>query len=627
MNFNKKTPRSCGVEKNDKSCGSSSSVRQKSGGSSSNAPSSVNTPVAVPPWQWYRDSVALIAVCRAHWRIAISPLHGHPFSPANLWFPVLMLPSGKKSLKQAIRQLLEQLVPANSKEFFTEPKLVHSLSFQFNKGIDVTRNLFSVESKEGNCVCSNVRAEHSGASVTAIWLDLADVLKKENLPGNLHGPEPAIVAAFLLKEPNKSAGFPAGTARLWEISASKLRNAATTGPASKLFRPLKCSPDDLHQLFRGYIQNTYPSPYMMEHSLREYLSRVAPNIVTNEEVLKLIGAFKLSPGPPYIDFFEFAAGLAAIDPRTPHVGENGKTRTEYIFRYFKKIHEKVLSFQELSNIAGELHKRRDATIPGNKYCLPDSIDRTLQLLYQRFGLPFGESVSLEIFCKVAEMGEFAGLADIFRLKVPLLAHLRSQQLIKSGSRLSCGRCRLKKHRVAAHGVTLGPDGFFLKDTSLETIPSVQRLAKSLRTLSDTMFDKTNLANVMLEHVRNIFYKPQLSNFKTPRLRQLLLKDILKLIEQMKKIAIATKRIVSVSSPVIVFGDLHGNLSDLLAYERIFWRMGPACATSNYLFLGDYVDRGEYSVEVVIYLMACKILAPDRFHILRGNHEVSAINNV
>eukprot|EP00494_Astrolonche_serrata_P033477 UN33746 len=79
------------------------------------------------------------------------------------------------------------------------------------------------------------------------------------------------------------------------------------------------------------------------------------------------------------------------------------------------------------------------------------------------------------------------------------------------------------------------------------------------------------------------------------------------------------------SPIIVVGDVHGQYTDLL---RIFNRCGaPDWSHKNtqYLFLGDYVDRGEQSVEVISTLLALKVTYPKKVYMLRGNHENNSVN--
>jgi len=77
----------------------------------------------------------------------------------------------------------------------------------------------------------------------------------------------------------------------------------------------------------------------------------------------------------------------------------------------------------------------------------------------------------------------------------------------------------------------------------------------------------------------------------------------------------------VPSPAFVIGDIHGNLEDLMSLERTIWRRFPEVNGMHYLFLGDYVDRGCWSVECALYLLSMKLLRPACVHLLRGNHEV------
>ena len=78
-----------------------------------------------------------------------------------------------------------------------------------------------------------------------------------------------------------------------------------------------------------------------------------------------------------------------------------------------------------------------------------------------------------------------------------------------------------------------------------------------------------------------------------------------------------------AAPVKIFGDLHGQFLDLM---RLFDEYGsPSTAGDityiDYLFLGDYVDRGAHSLETICLLLALKIEHPKAVHLIRGNHEV------
>ena len=100
-------------------------------------------------------------------------------------------------------------------------------------------------------------------------------------------------------------------------------------------------------------------------------------------------------------------------------------------------------------------------------------------------------------------------------------------------------------------------------------------------------------------------------------------EIKNLCDKAREILSEEGNVQDVKCPVTVCGDIHGQFHDLMELFRI----GGYLPDTNYLFMGDYVDRGYYSVECATLLVCLKVRFKDRITITRGNHESRQITQV
>ncbi|KAJ2494404.1 3',5'-cyclic-nucleotide phosphodiesterase (PDEase) (3':5'-CNP), partial [Coemansia sp. RSA 2049] len=123
---------------------------------------------------------------------------------------------------------------------------------------------------------------------------------------------------------------------------------------------------------------------------------------------------------------------------------------------------------------------------------------------------------------------------------------------------------------------------------------------------EEVFEDGDEARPQCEYLRDHF-------FREGRLRE---EDALAIIRGATQVLRAEPTLLALESPVTICGDVHGQYYDLM---KLF-EVGGDPGTTQYLFLGDYVDRGYFSIECLLYLFALKLRHRQTLFMLRGNHE-------
>ncbi|KAM0328041.1 hypothetical protein ACHAQA_005442 [Verticillium albo-atrum] len=100
-------------------------------------------------------------------------------------------------------------------------------------------------------------------------------------------------------------------------------------------------------------------------------------------------------------------------------------------------------------------------------------------------------------------------------------------------------------------------------------------------------------------------------------------EVRQLCHKARELLIEEGNVVTVTAPVTICGDIHGQFHDLME----LFRVGGDVPDTNYLFMGDFVDRGFYSLESFLLLLCLKVRYPDRMTLIRGNHESRQITTV
>ena len=334
---------------------------------------------------------------------------------------------------------------------------------------------------------------------------------------------------------------------------------------------------DILRLFESYCHHCYPSQFMSFCSFKLFVRHV--DIRVPESLLKTFQAFDCRRRD-YLTFNELLLGFAAIDQATEHGGQAGLLRCEYIFRYYNNKKDSFLTMSEICQMIKDIkHKSETHHIKG-------PVEAHAQRLIQLYGT--NNRLSIEGFIQAVSDLKFRGTSVLFRASGPTLSKhsfdRRSNGLLSALIRqnnydIPCEVCHKRKYKLSRNLYHMHRNGEILNFSDLKKhFPDIGE--SQLR--SDLVDTETyELAKDIVNRVIKLYLRrysttqtnvyPRANTLEAEEMAKnwwysskgILNKKLLLLCRKAKELFQREDRVLSVSTPCYMFGDIHGNLNDLI----------------------------------------------------------------
>lgn len=350
---------------------------------------------------------------------------------------------------------------------------------------------------------------------------------------------------------------------------------------------------DVIKVYCDFVQHCYPSVNMSFASFTDYFAKIGLSGQFTEHSLRAtFRAMNYKETKQFLSFNEFLIGIISLDPASP----NTAPRFSFMFRYYDQNSDGTLDVGDVRQLMMDLQQQS-----------PEQWEHKLK--------------SLTEFATEIESNRLRDTARLCRAKqsiVRLMYASSAYELIVNrhgrpfGKQLqpTCAKCRPKHYQIAVHSVRLSKAGRVEdpqpvlaqgETVSMLNLGGDSRLPIFVRRSHSVefVFKANSNANYVLSLVRRLAGFKTLPEEKQKEVRAQVNSGLTfalldSLCNEVAEIVAVESRVLSISTPAFVLGDIHGNIMDLLTFEEQLWPSAPSCQIQNVLFLGDFVDRGDFS---------------------------------
>lgn len=414
------------------------------------------------------------------------------------------------------------------------------------------------------------------------------------------------------------------------------------------------------ELYKEFLLCCFPYVYMSQQAFIKFSLNLG---CTREEGPSLFRAADIRDRGG-ISFREFMYVIAALDPYVAHINGAAEVRSIYMFRFFDGDKDGLLSFAEFKNLNGAIYKAKKLPTDSNHF------NRDVEQCFKGIvSSPKAQVTQHDFLRAIAEM-KLRGTSHAFRSGRSVLNYLQSVQQSEYASPIKAVKSETKilsqmslrkiPSKLSKIIVRDSPDQFtyelamhtlsIMKSGSISAVDDIWGMYDSVssssmnqksnalqRRTSVDYFNQKSLTNEVLRSLRYLMElnkdkvtSPDGTGYKKGSFSwghlncAKFARSLITVCNRARDIMESEPRLIEVSSPAYIIGDLHGNFAGLLYFEKVLWQLGPHLCPFRTIFLGDYVDRGVFGMEVAAYLFCNKIQTPNKIVLLRGNHELREI---